>query len=219
MKLLTNVVLFSCSILIIVPLLFAPSAPQVETHVTASFTSSRDAPGEVYVLDKKESVVKWRGSMEFIAEHAHVGYLYFSRGEMLTNFGKLAGGTVEVDMTSMAYHDKDHDNSPIKHLKSDDFFDVEKFPSSSFTITVVSPLNRDSIRVTGDMTIKGITNAVTFPAKMEVKSGVLHANGKLKIDRTKWDIRYGSTKFYSVVADDVISDVIELEMKIVARKR
>ncbi len=68
------------------------------------------------------------------------------------------------------------------------------------------------------MTIKGITHDVTFPVKLEEVNGVIHANGKVTIDRTKWDVRYGSGKFFDNLADDTISDNIEFEMKIVAKK-
>jgi len=110
------------------------------------------------------------------------------------------------------------DNNLIKHLKSPDFFDVEKFPIAAFAMTKVALANGENINVTGNLTIKGITHEITFPAKMEVKGGIVNANGKLTIDRAKWDVRYGSGKFFDNLANDAISDDIEFNIKIVAKK-
>jgi polyisoprenoid-binding protein YceI len=128
--------------------------------------------------------------------------------------GQLVGGTVEVDMNTI--ENKNHDL--IKHLKDPDFFDVNKFPFSTIVITKVELTNEENKKVTGNLTIKGITHPVTFPAKMNVEGGIVKANGKLVIDRTKWNVRYGSRKFYDIVANDIISDSIEFHIKIVAKK-
>jgi polyisoprenoid-binding protein YceI len=132
--------------------------------------------------------------------------------------GQLMGGTVEVDMNTI--EDKNHgrDNGLIKHLKDPDFFDVKKFLFSTIAITRVASINVVDKEITGNLTIKGVTHPVTFPAKMEVKDGIVNANGKLVIDRTDWGIRYNSGKFYDKLADKTISDSIEFNIKIVAKK-
>lgn len=205
-------------ILIIAPLFSAYRGPAIkENNISASFVSLRHVANEKYVIDKKESVVTWRGSMHFASEQAHTGYVYISKGELIIEKGQLAGGTVEIDMNTIA--DKDHgsENNLVNHLKDPDFFDVKKFPISTFAITKVASANGGNIKVTGNLSIKGITHEVTFPAKIEVKGGVATANGKVTIDRTQWDVRYNSGKFYDNLADKTISDSIEFDMKIVAR--
>lgn len=203
MKLFKNSLTIACSILVIAPLISA---------------DVRKDGTDVYVVDRKESVVTWKGSMQF-SKNAHVGYAFMSRGELMTENGKLSGGTVEVDMNTLA--DKDHgsDNDLIRHLKSPDFFDVEKFPISTFVITKIALVNGKNVNVTGNMTIKGITLAISLPVTIEVKDGVVNANGTVTIDRTKWDVRYNSGKFFDNLADETISDNIELDLKIVARKQ
>jgi polyisoprenoid-binding protein YceI len=128
------------------------------------------------------------------------------------------GGTVEVDMNTIEDKDLGADNKLVNHLKDPDFFDVRKFPFSTIIITKVASINGVHKIVTGNLTIKGITRPVTFPAKIEVKSGMVKANGKLSIDRSKWDVRYKSKKFYDILANQTISDSIEFHMKIVAKK-
>ena len=185
---------------------------------SASLVSLSHNTSEKYIVDKKESVVTWKGSMLLTPANAHTGYVYISRGELMVEGSKPVGGTVEVDMNTLA--DKEHggENDLINHLKSDDFFDVKKFPVAAFFITNVVPMDGSTINVTGNLTIKGITHPVTFPAKTEVKNGIVTAIGKLSIDRTIWDIRYKSGKFFANLADEAISDYIELEMKIIAKK-
>lgn len=166
-------------------------------------------------IDKKESVLTWKGSS---VEGAHTGYVYISKGELMIENGQLLGGTVEVDMSTIEGDDHRSDNSLINHLKDADFFDVKKFPFSTIAITRVASINVEDKEITGNLTIKGVTHPVTFPAKMEVKDGIVKANGKLVIDRTLWGVRYKSGKFFANLADKAISDSIEFHIKIVAKK-
>ena len=202
-------------ILMSAPLFFGCGGPVKEENNTLVSSVSQ---GEKYMIDMKESVLTWEGSMVFGFEEEHVGYVHLSKGELMIEKDQLVGGIFEIDMNTIEYKDKEDKNTPIKHLKSPDYFDVEKFPISTFSITKVAYAVRGNIKVTGDLTIKGITNPVTFPAKIEVKDGIVKANGKLVIDRTQWGIRYRSGKFYDNLADQAVSDNIEILMKIVAKK-
>ena len=205
-------------ILIIAPFFFGcgPVAVQDKNNASASSVSL----GQKYIIDTKESIITWKGSMVFDFGEEHVGYVYISKGELMIEKDSLVGGTAEIDMKTIEYKDKESKNTPVKHLKSPDFFDVEKFPISTFAITKIESVNVRSktIKVTGNLTIKGITNPVTFPAKMEVKDGIVRANGKIVIDRTQWGIRYRSGKFYDNLADQAVSDDFEIQMNIVAKK-
>jgi polyisoprenoid-binding protein YceI len=132
--------------------------------------------------------------------------------------GELMGGTVEVDMNTI--EDKNHgrDNKLVNHLKDPDFFEVEKFPFSTIVITSVTSISGESKKVTGNLTIKGIIHPVTFPIKMEAKEGVVKADGRLVIDRTRWNVRYKSGKFYDNLANQTMSDSIEFDIKMIAKK-
>lgn len=204
-------------ILVTAPLFFGCGGPVKEENKNNASASplSLHAGNEKYVaIDTTESVVTWEGSNTF---GSHSGYVYISKGELMIETGELVGGAVEIDMNTI--EDKDHgsDNGVIKHLKDPDFFDVKKFPFSRFAITKVTSINVEDKEITGNLTIKGITQPVTFPAKMEVKDGIVKADGKLVIDRTKWNVRYKSGKFFDNLADETISDSIEFHMKIVAK--
>ncbi len=216
-----NKLLLAYLILIIASFFLGCRGPVKEENknsATPSSVSLGHVASEKYIIDTKESVLTWEGSMVFGFEEEHIGYVYTSKGELMIEKGQLVEGTVEVDMNTIEYKDKESKNTPVKHLKSPDYFDVEKFPISTFSITKVAYADRGNIKATGNLTIKGITNPVTFPAKIEVKDGIVKASGKVIIDRTQWGIRYTSGKFYDNLADNAVSDDIEIHMKIVAKK-
>jgi polyisoprenoid-binding protein YceI len=206
-------------ILIIVPLFSAcrgPVGKENEDKASASFVAWGHVGDEKHIkIDTKESVVTWKGSS---VKGAHTGYVYISKGELMIENGQLVGGTVEVDMSTIEGDDHRSDNNLIKHLKDPDFFDVKKFPFSTIAITSVASINDENKKITGNLTIKGITHPVTFPANMEVQDGIVKANGKLVIDRTEWDVRYNSGKFFDNLKDQAIADSIEFNIKIVAKK-
>lgn len=168
-------------------------------------------------IDTKESVVTWNGKSQ-IGSNSHTGYVYISKGELMIENGQLMGGTVEIDMNTIEDEKHGKDNGLVNHLKDPDFFDVKKFPTSSIELDKAASASGENVKVKGNLTIKGITNPVIFPAKIEVKEGIVRMDGKLIIDRTKWDIRYKSGKFYDNLADGAISDSIEFTVKIVAKK-
>jgi len=203
-------------LIIITPLFFGCRGPvKEENKNNASATSI--SLGQKYIIDTKESVVTWKGS-NLIGSNSHTGYVYISEGELMIENGQLVGGTAEIDMNTIEDETHGSDNGLVKHLKDPDFFDVKKFPFSTIVLAKAASINGENKKVTGNLTIKGITHTVTFPAKMEVKDGVVKMNGKLVIDRTKWDVRYKSGKFYDNLADQTISDSIEFHVKIVAKK-
>ncbi|RYY13295.1 MAG: YceI family protein [Chitinophagaceae bacterium] len=210
----TNLILF------IAPLFFGCGGSVKEENknkTSASAVSLEHVASEKYSIDTTESVITWKGSMLFDIDEEHVGYIYLSKGELMIENGQLMGGIAEIDMNSIEYKDKASKNTPVKHLKSPDYFDVERFPVSTIAITKIESLRGHTI-VKGDLTIKGVTYPVTFPARIKVQDGIVKANGKLIIDRTNWGIRYRSGKFYDNLADQAVSDNIELHIKIVARK-
>jgi polyisoprenoid-binding protein YceI len=208
-------------ILVLSPLFAAyrgPEATENKNKASASLISFSEVTNGKYEIDKDESVVTWKCSMAFADKGGHNGFVSLSKGVLTIEKGQLAGGTFEVDMNTIADEHHRVDNNLVNHLKKPDFFDVKQFPFSTFTITRVAPSNSDSTNVTGNLTIKGITHEVTFPANINVKGRVVYANGKVTIDRTQWDVRYRSGKFFDNLADNAISDDIEFEMTIVAKK-
>lgn len=207
-------------LILIIAHLFFGCGGAVKKENKNNALGSSVSTGEKYMIDTKESVLMWEGSMVFGFGEKSRGYVYISKGELMIEKDSLVGGIAEIDMNTIEYGDKQNKNTPVNHLKSPDYFDVEKFPISTFSITKVESVNVRSrtIKVIGNLTIKGVTNPITIPAEIEVKEGIVKANGKVIVDRTQWGIRYRSGKFYDDLADNAVSDDFEIQMKIVAKK-
>ena len=174
-------------------------------------------------LDTAASTMNWIGKK---VTGQHNGTIKITKGELgVDNNNAVVNGNFEVDMKSIVNLDLDDaewNAKLINHLKSEDFFAVEKFPVSKFEITDVSPLN-DAAKpnfnstVTGNLTIKGVTKSITFPASIKFENGVLTAFADFDIDRTQWDIKYGSGKFFENLGDKMISDNFNISFKLTAK--
>ena len=106
------------------------------------------------------------------------------------------------------------------HLKADDFFGVDKFATSTFTIKKVTPGTGNNVTVSGDLTIKGITNAASFPATVvwNADGSVTATADKIIVDRTKYGIKFRSKGMFPDVGDKMIYDEFELAIKLIAKK-
>jgi polyisoprenoid-binding protein YceI len=155
----------------------------------------------------------------------HNGTVKIAKGNLQVNGKKLVGGNFTMDMTSITDVDITNEEFNKKltgHLKSEDFFSVEKNPNSTFKITKVVPnagakAGDPNYTVTGDLTIKGITNPVTFPATVKVDGANAEATAKIEIDRIKYDIKYRSS-LLGTAADKIIDDTFVMDVKLVAGK-
>lgn len=164
-------------------------------------------------VNTEKSKVEWVGKK---VTGQHNGTVAVKSGEVKVEKGALAGGSFEIDMTSIEVLDLKGGSKEnlTGHLKSDDFFSVEKFPGAEFAITKV-----DGSTVTGNLTIKGITHPLSFPAEIKVAKGKMEAVAKgVSVDRTHYDIRYGSGKFFQGLGDKLIDDTFTLDITLVAGK-
>lgn len=172
----------------------------------------------VYKVDQQQSSIHWVGR-KVTGEHS--GTINIADGKLHWNGNKLSGGSFEIDMASLAntdLTDESYNQQLVGHLKSDDFFSTEKYPKAKFVITNVQPLSENQSQVTGDLTIKGITNEVQFPATIQTNGNQLTANAKITVDRTKFDIKYGSGSFFDNLGDKAIDNEFELNVALVANK-
>ncbi len=185
-----------------------------------------DAPGvarpgkkaATYNVNVGKSILSWNGK-KVTGEHS--GNIKLENGQLVVDGNKLTGGTFSFDMTSITctdLTDPGYNAKFIGHMKSEDFFNVAKYPTATYKITKVTPKGGDAYDISGNMTIKGITNAVTFPATVKMSGNTVMADGKATLDRTKYDIRYGSKSFFENIGDKAIYDDFTVEMKLVANK-
>lgn len=169
---------------------------------------------DTYKVDAEKSSLTWTGKK---VVGGHNGSIDLQSGSLLFNGKKLSGGNFVINMTTI----KDADKSARleAHLKSDDFFGAEKFPASNFVIKKVAPGSGNTLNVTGDLTIKGITHPLTFPAVIAWNSdGTVTATAsKITVDRTKYGIKYRSEGIMDI-GDKFIYDNFDLSVKLVAKK-
>lgn len=183
--------------------------------VVASFSFLAFAPkADIYTVDVAKSTISWEGK-KFAG--SHTGTVNLTSGTLGFNGKKLAEGGFVVNMTTI----KDADKSAglEKHLKADDFFGIEKFPAANFVIKKVAA-NGANVNVTGDLTIKGVTNSITFPATVvwNADKTVTATADKITIDRTKFGIQFKSKSVFSNIGDNFIYDEFTLSVKLVAAK-
>ncbi len=161
------------------------------------------------------SKIKWTGS-QFKKQHS--GTLDIVDGVIEVIDNKIVGGKVIIDMNSLINTDLKAGEGKEKlegHLKSEDFFDVANHPTATFEIT-----NIKNTLVTGDLTIKGITKSITFPAIFDVHWEHLRvATNYFNIDRTDWNIKYGSTKFFDNLKDKAISDQLSIQLALFCQQK
>lgn len=166
---------------------------------------------ESFKVDTASSSIDWIGR-KLTGEHT--GKIKLASGELLVEGNSIKGGAFVMDMNSLT-----SDSEKLTgHLKTDDFFSVEKNPTAKFQITKVSQTG-STLNVSGNLTIKGITQPISFPATVTKSGNSIIANAKgVKVNRVKFDIRYGSKSFFNDIGDKAIDDDFELEINLVAKK-
>jgi polyisoprenoid-binding protein YceI len=168
-----------------------------------------------YSLESEASVA-WDASMK--VGGSHNGEVSITEGALLVEGGTVIGGSFVVDMdsiTDLDLTDEKLNASLVGHLKSDDFFAVATYPTATFALSEVvflEGIEGATHRLTGMMTIKGIENEITFPAMLGTSDDQISLSAVVELDRTLWDVRYGSGKFFEDLGDSVINDEFTLTM-------
>ena len=169
-----------------------------------------------YEIDRNESRVKWTGKK---VTGQHYGTINLKKGTIEMEDGVIRSGIFEMDMSSIVNEDLKNEainKKLVNHLKSDDFFSVDKYPVSTLVVKEVKAYTEEEFLFLADLTIKGITKPVTFKSVIRNQDGKLIATGSIEIDRTLYDIRYGSGKFFASLGDNMIYDIFTLDFSVVA---
>lgn len=177
------------------------------------------AQNDIYTATN-DSKLTWTGKR---VTYGHHGSVDLKSGSLEFKKGTLIGGEFVVDMTSIRDLDLDDEQRAgrlVGHLKSDDFFSVETYPETLFSITKVKKQKSESgnYMITGLLTIRGKTNEESFPAQIDVDGNRATASGTVVFDRTKYDVKYGSGSFFDDLGDKMIHDEIAINVELVATK-
>jgi polyisoprenoid-binding protein YceI len=160
---------------------------------------------DVKVMKIKKSKIVWKA---YKVTGSHLGTIALKEGSLTFDKDKLIGGMFTIDMTTITNTDQDGaDKQKLEgHLKSDDFFGVKAHPTATLTLNNIRSTGKNSYEVTGDLTIKGKTNSIVF----EISVYGSKATASLKVDRAKYDVKYGSTSFFDNLKDKAIYDEFDL---------
>lgn len=184
---------------------------------TIGFASDTNADTDSKTINVEKSTVNWKG--EKVTGY-HVGTINIKSGNLELKDNKLIGGEVVIDMTSIDNTDLEgeYKGKLEGHLKSDDFFGVATYPEATLKIKKVKEsAKKGSYEVEGDLTIKGITNPIKFTSTLIDDNGTIVANSNIIIDRSKYDVKYGSGSFFDNLGDKTIYDEFTLTVNLVTK--
>jgi len=174
-----------------------------------------------FTISTTESKVEWFAEK---VTGKHNGVVAIKSGAINNDHGALTG-TITIDMQSIAVSDLEgkYKAKLEKHLKSDDFFSVEKHNDAVFKITSITPIkgaakDANNFTINGKLTIKGITNDISFPAMINFEGTGMTAKGEMVVDRSKYNVRYGSPSFFDDIGDNAIYDEFKLNFNLTASK-
>ncbi len=182
------------------------------------------ATGATLSVDAAASTVSWEGAK--MTETVHTGAISLTEGALSVKDGKLEAGSFTLDMNSITNTDITDTAMAAKligHLKSADFFLTDSFPTATFEITGVAASDSpDSAQISGNLTIKGVTNGISFPAKVAVSDSTVDASARITFNRNDWGITWGGSKTDQSIMDmlknNLIKDEISLNVNLKAKK-
>ena len=190
-----------------------------EAETTAAEAVEETTNSEAYAVNTDASTIAWKG---FKPTGTHTGTIAIENGVLDISNGNIVGGTFLIDMNSIVVTDipaDDEKNGKLAgHLKSPDFFDAEKYPTAGFTITGLEEVG-GKMMLSGNLSLKDAKNNVTFPVSVTNENGVVTLTSEtFTIDRSKWNVQYGSKSFFDNLGDKFINDDMELQVSVTAAK-
>jgi polyisoprenoid-binding protein YceI len=159
-------------------------------------------------INTTKSQIKWTGKK---IGGSHYGFIQLKKGELEMDGDEIAKGTFVIDMTTISNTDMKSEESGQKlvgHLNSKDFFNVEEYPESTLLIKQSTPFENNQAKASADLTIKGITEEISFDV---VQAGAVYT-AFIEVDRSKFDVRYGSKSFFKDIGDKAIDDIFTMEV-------
>ncbi|MBL86598.1 MAG: lipid-binding protein [Winogradskyella sp.] len=172
-----------------------------------------------FKADTDRSTIVWKG---FKPTGSHEGTISIKEGNIAVNDKTVESGKFTIDMSTIVVTDipeSEEGNAKLQgHLSGPDFFDVKGFPTAEFEVTGLENKEGKTM-LSGNLTMKGETNNISFPVKTSFDEDMMTLKSEtFTIDRSKWNIKYGSKSFFDDLGDKFINDDIELTVNLVAKK-
>jgi len=180
---------------------------------TMAFANPTNVFKKKLKVDTEKSTVIWKG---YKPTGSHTGTINLTSGSLVMKGDNLVGGSFQVDMSTIK--DKENNSKLENHLKSKDFFEIDVYTSSKFEI-VRSENKEGKTFITGNMTIKDVTEEITFSAIVsETDDAVVVTTETFQINRAKFNITFKSKTFFNDLKDNFINDEFDLQVTLVAPK-
>jgi len=172
-----------------------------------------------YIIDVSTSSLKWRG--EYVVGSKHEGAILVKRGNISIAGGALTGGELVIDMNTLINTDlSGADKTKIEtHLKSADFFDAAQFAEATYTIVSGAKTNAITYEIKGKLTIKGKTQDLNCKLVIAPNGQGINVGGGFMFDRSQYDVRYGSDKFFDNLGNDMIKNEVIMTLSLQGKKQ
>ncbi|HVK97669.1 MAG TPA: YceI family protein [Flavisolibacter sp.] len=196
-------------------------APNADKATVSDKQNEATASGTNYKIDTATSEITWVGTKPV---GQHEGTFNLNEGTLIVQNGEIVGGNFTIDILSLNNKDLEGETKGMLegHLKGADFFDVEKYPTATFTITDVQPFDSTTNRsllagathfISGNLKLKDSTKNISFPAVVQKQGNAITAKANFNIDRTNWGMSYGNDKS---LQDKFIRPEVNLQLNITA---
>lgn len=172
---------------------------------------------QLFVVSPENSNIRWDARKR--VGGPHFGSVQLADGQVAVADGRLQAAEFVIDMTSITVDDlTGGPKAQLEgHLNSDDFFSTEEFTQARLRVMQAEQLAGDQYQLSGELTIKGITNDIAFPAQVTLGDEQLTATAEITVDRAQYDVRFGSESFFDDLGDNIIEDEFQLTIDLVAR--
>lgn len=202
---------------VIVMIAACKSVPKGDAAIVTAAKEINKTEGIVFKVDTNKSNIEWIGTKP---DGRHHGTLSLKEGEVLVENDKVAGGHFMIDINTLKPDDQKAKGNKMlqRHLLSDDFFDVVQFPVAKFIITgirIPDPGKKGEYLVSGNLELKTVTKNISFPACIRQEGQSLTADALFNMDRTLWDMHYGSGKG---IGDWLINPQVNIKLHLVAHR-
>ncbi|MGV3540258.1 MAG: YceI family protein [Rufibacter sp.] len=200
-------------------------APKGDKATITDEQQAASASGQTFMVDTAASSIKFTG--HGVGKN-HPGRFKLSSGTVAVANNQITGGNFAINIKSLDLEEEGEmfDTKLRPHLLSGDFFDADKFGSATFEITKVEPYKANSsdtslveganFSISGNLTLKGETKNITFPAKVELDENTLSGKANFDIDRRQWQMNYGNDK---TLGDKFISETVNIELDLQAKRK
>lgn len=194
----------------------------VEPVVVTPVVSADLSSSGTYTVDSSASTLAWQGKKTVLTEWIDEGTIGVKEGSVVLEKGMITQAHLVIDMSTIAATKTGKGagfEMLAKHLSSPDFFDVTKYPTSRFEMTkATKTAHPHEYLIEGNLTIKDKTVPTTITAQVSEETGVVKALGTVSLDRTAWDVKFGSGKFFQNLGDKAINDVFTVTFALTAKK-